>query len=573
MLVELRVSHLGVIEDQAVLLGPGLNALTGETGAGKTLLVDAITLLTGGGADPALVAPGAAEARVEGRFVVPAGWATAAGAGPQGVEAATPETEGATPDGGVEGEGGAEAEVVLCRVVPASGRSRAYIDGRMVSSAVLAETGRRLIDIHGQNAHQTLLSPAAQRRYLDRAADVDTASVAAARRRVREITRELDTMGGDPPARARQIDLLDYQLTEIDKAGIDRPDEDDDLVREEELLADSSGLIEAAQRIREGLSGDDGVIERLGPVAAITAGRPALADLRSRLIAAQEELSDVAASARQLAESVDADPERLAIIGERRRVLTEMRRKYGPSLADVIEYRERRRAELEDLASHEERAVALNEQLATARDTLGRALRRAHRQRLDAAPALASAVEKRLQELAMPRARFGIEVGADPADEAVTWVLSANPGQALQPLAKVASGGELARAMLASRLVMGPGRGDADSPGTLVFDEVDAGIGGEAALAVGRALAALGRSHQVLVVTHLAQVAAFASSHLSVTKTVVAGPEGRERTVATATEVGGRERVVELARMLSGRPDSESALTHAAELLEEAANQ
>jgi DNA repair protein RecN (Recombination protein N) len=568
MLVELRVSHLGVIEDQSVMLGPGLNALTGETGAGKTLLVGAISLLTGGPSDAGLVAPGAAEARVEGRFIVPAALAATVEGGGADVEDAEVEE--------------ADGEVVLCRVVPAAGRSRSYIDGRMVSSTLLAETGRRLIDIHGQNTHQTLLSPAAQRRSLDLAAGVDTSLAAAARRRVREITRELDGMGGDPRERARQIDLLNYQLTEMDKAEIDRPDEDADLVREEELLADSSGLIDAAQGVWEGLSGDDGVVERLGPLAAVTAARPALTGLHTRLIAVQEELSDIAASARQLSESVDADPERLVVIGERRRILTEMRRKYGPSLADVIEYRERLRRDVEDLASHEERAAVLGDQLEAATKTLEQALRDAWQQRVNAASGLASAVEERLHELAMPRARFAIEVGPDPADEAVTWLLSANPGQPLQPLAKVASGGELARAMLASRLVMRPAADGAppeagrapgdptDSPGTLVFDEVDAGIGGEAALAVGRALAALGDSHQVLVVTHLAQVAAFAASHLSVAKTVVAEPDGQERTVATAAEVNGRDRVVELARMLSGRPDSRSALAHAAELLEEA---
>ncbi|HWE56404.1 MAG TPA: DNA repair protein RecN [Acidimicrobiales bacterium] len=537
MLAELRVCHLGVIDDQTIVLGDGLTALTGETGAGKTLLVDAITLLTGGSADPGLVSPGADEARVEARFVTGADEAD---------------------------------ETVLSRVVPASGRSRGYVDGRMVPLSQLAEVARQLVDIHGQHAHQSLLSPAAQRRSLDSAARIDTGDVEGWRRKVRELTAERAGLGGDPRERARQLDLLSYQLREIEAVGVDDAEEDTRLQEEEELLADATGLADAALVTNQALVGDDGIVDRLGPLTAATAGRRALAELHSRLMAAQEELSDVAAEARHLSESVESDPERLSAVGERRRVLTDIRRKYGNTLDEVMAYREQLRSEVEDLASHDRRAADIDAALEQAEKELAAATERLWTARRRAAPGLAAQVETELRRLAMPRARFGIEIGEDPAQEVVTWMLGANPGQPMLPLAKVASGGELARAMLATRLVCSPAAepaaGSRSGPATLVFDEVDAGIGGEAAIAVGRALAAVATGHQVLVVTHLAQVAAFAGTHLVVTKEVV-GRGARERTLASAQPVTGDERVVELARMLSGRPDSESARDHARELL------
>ncbi|MDE3204451.1 MAG: DNA repair protein RecN [Acidobacteriota bacterium] len=582
MLLELRVTNLGVIADQTVLLGSGLTALTGETGAGKTLLVDAISLLTGAPADPSLVAPGAVEARVEGRFVTPTG--PGAPPGPTAPSAPTGPTAPSAPTGPVGPKGPGPSldeasdgrlEVVLTRVVPASGRSRCYADGQMVSAARLAEMGRALVDIHGQNAHQSLLSPAAQRDALDRGGHIDTSEVRSLRGRIRRLEQERDALGGDPRERARQLDLLTYQLEEIDRAGLGDPDEDAHLQREEELLADAAGVSDAARAAWEALAGDGGAIDSLGLALSATAARHPLKVLRDRLSGLQDELSEVAGEARHMAESVESDPGRLAAIGERRRVLTELRRKYGGSLAEVLAYGAVLRDQVDQLASHDRRAAELDAELARARTELAGASTRLRDERRRAASRLGAAVEKELRALAMPRARFSIEVGDDDAGESVTWMLAANPGQPLLPLARVASGGELSRAMLAARLVVGPATArpseqGGDDPETLIFDEVDAGIGGEAAVAVGQALAALGAGHQVLVVTHLAQVAAFATSHLAVTKDVI-GSSRATRTVATARAVAGEERVVELARMLSGRPDSASARQHAAELLAGAA--
>jgi DNA repair protein RecN (Recombination protein N) len=565
MLVELRVRDLGVIDDQTVLLGPGMTALTGETGAGKTLIVEAIDLLLGARADAVLVRPGALEAVVEGRFVT------------------------------AEGD-----EVVLGRAVPAAGRSRAYIDGRMATSTALADVAGALVDLHGQHAHQSLLAPAVQRAALDAAGHISLTEVETLKAALRRIESDAVALGGDARARAREIDLLRFQLDELDGAGLEDADEDDALQEEESRLADATGLREAAFSLLEVLSGDDGVADRLGAaLAGLSAD--ALADLSGRVHDLVAEVADVGRDARAAAESFEDDPVRLSAVGERRRVLGDLRRKYGATLAEVIAFREEARRRLDELESYALRAAALEVSRAATVESLAAAEAELGSARRAAAGPLGAAVEARLRELAMPRARFEVAVGEEPSGSAVTWLLAANPGEPALPLAKVASGGELARTMLAARLVLvdgsfgSPGSsgstrslgsmGSLGSTGsspavsgsspagavstsservarTLIFDEVDAGIGGQAAVAVGRALAALGRHDQVVVVTHLPQVAAVADRHVVVTKRV----EGA-RTLAHVRAVEGEERVAELSRMLSGRPDSVTARQHASELL------
>ena len=531
---ELRVKDLGVIDDQTLVLGPGMTALTGETGAGKTLVVEAIELLLGGKADPLLVRPGAAETRVEGRFCV------------------------ADSD-----------ELILSRVVALQGRSRAYVDGQMASLAALGERSADLVDLHGQHAHQALLSPVTQRGALDAAAGIDLGPLNHTRRRLREIAERQAALGGDERTRARELDLLRYQLDELERASLDDADEDQALAAEEVRVGGASEDRLAAETAYSALTsaeGDGGALDALGGALGALSGRSRFGELHQRLSGLSAELSDAVHDLRTAAEGIEEDPERLEAIRVRRQLLRDLRRKYGETLADVIAEAARIRARYDELASHEERAAALEldkqaalSELEAAQHALGGA-RRAY------APRLAAAIEQRLRELAMPRARFEISVGDDPAGDEVTWLLAANPGEPALPLARVASGGELARTMLAARLELSLGGGDRKAPSrTLVFDEVDAGIGGQAALAVGGALAALGRHHQVLVVTHLAQVAAFADHHLAVTKI-----DDGSRTVAKVTALDGADRVVELSRMLSGQPESETARRHAEELLAEA---
>jgi len=528
MLAELHVRDLGVIADLQLVLGPGMTALTGETGAGKTLVVEAIELLMGGRADAILVRPGAEEARVEARFV--------------------------TPDGAVE--------TVLARVVPRTGRSRAYVDGRLATATELTDLGRSLVDLHGQHAHQSLLSPRLQRAALDRFASVDLGPLTAARNWVKVIDEALAGMGGDARARAREIDLLRFQLAELGAAHLDDPDEDRSLEAEEDALADASAHREAAAAAYHALLSDGGALDAVGQAMEAVGGRRPFAELEARLRAMQAELAEAATDLRDAGEAIIDAPERLDEVRGRRRLLHDLCRKYGEKLSEVMVFESEARIRLAELESHGVRVETLEDERRVATGAVERAAAAVAGARREAAPDLASRVQGHLRRLAMPGARLDVVVaGPGPADE-VEFLLAANRGAAPLPLAKVASGGELARAMLAARLVL------TDAPPTLVFDEVDAGVGGEAALAVGRALADLAAAHQVLVVTHLPQVAAFADHQVVVTK-----EDRRGQTVASARSVGGVDRVVELSRMLSGQPSSDTARGHAEELLATAAAQ
>ncbi len=540
MLAELHVVDLGIVADLDLLLAPGLTAITGETGAGKTLIVEALELLVGGRADASLVRDGSDEARVEGRFV--------------------------DPDTG--------DETVLARVIPRDGRSRAYVDGRLATASELTELGATLVDLYGQHAHQSLLDPAVQRAALDRfvgapAADA-LAAYRAARATIRRVDDDLAALGGDEHARAREIDLLRFQVNEIAAAAVEDPGEEVALEAEELLLADATAHREALGRAYAALEGP--ALDALGRAVAELDGRAPFAELSARVRAAQVEIADVEQELRRAAEQVTDDPQRLEDVRRRRQLLRDLGRKYGDSLADVAAYAEQARARLEQIEGYDARAHALeSERRELDRAALDASTALSAARRAAAAP-LCRAVEEHLRELAMPNATMEVEIEAGEATEdgtdRVTFLLAPNPGESPRPLARAASGGELSRAMLAARVVL------TDAPPTLVFDEVDAGIGGEAGIAVGRLLATLGARHQVLCVTHLAQVAAFADTQVVVEKAVVQKSTkratGSERTVATASIVDGDERVAELSRMLAGVGESSHARRHAAELLETA---
>jgi len=522
MLSELRVRDLGVIAELCLDLGPGMTVVTGETGAGKTLIVTAISLLMGGRSDGSMVRPGAEEAIVEARFDL------------------------------------GENEHVVRRVIPATGRSRAYIDGSLATLAELSSLGAALVDLHGQHDHQSLLSSAVQRRALDRFGRIDLAPLLAARRDLTTVEDQLAALGGEGPDRERELDLLRHQVAELDAAGLVAPSEDDDLRREAEILADASGHREAVEHAVHLLATDGGALDQLAAALAALGSRISFEQAVTRLRDLESELSDIAAELRGVSDSIESDPGRLAVIGERRQVLQDLRRKYGDTLAEVFEWHAEARTRLDALVNRDTDAAALERERARLAAVLERRESEVAAARRAAAEPLARAVAARLPELALPRAEIEVSV-AGAAGAEVALLFAANPGMGLQPLAKVASGGELARAMLALRLVL------SDGPPVLIFDEVDAGIGGAAALAVGQALAEVSRDHQVLVVTHLAQVASWADSQIVVDKDITG-----ERTSTTVVPVTGEGRVKELARMLSGTPDSVTAQQHAREMLDDA---
>jgi DNA repair protein RecN (Recombination protein N) len=523
-LLELAAENLGVIERLALVFGPGMTAITGETGAGKTLLLTALQLLVGGRADPGVVGPHGDEAVVEGRFVH-------------------------------DGE-----EVVIQRVIPASGRSRAYLNGRLATVATLAELGAQLVEVNGQHSHTALVATSAQRAALDRYCGVDLAPLVEARMARRDLAQQLAALGGDERERLREQELYRFQVDEIDQVGIADAEEDDRLRTEEELLAGAGDHRHAANSAAELLGTDGPASDAVARVLAAIDPDGPLAELAARVHGLAAELADVAADARALADRIEDDPARLAAVQERRRALSDLRRKYGDSLEEVLAYRDETAERLERLERHDRLAAELEEKIVAAGAAIAVAEAAVGTARRSGAPSLAEEVTAHLRHLALPRAVVECQVGSDPGDD-VEFLVSMNAGSPPAPLSKVASGGELARTMLALRLVLSA------EPATMVFDEVDAGVGGAAAQAVGAALGRLGAHRQVLVVTHLAQVAACADNHITVVK-----HDDDTMVSVTASALDRDLRVVELSRMLSGSPDSESARRHAAELLDGAAH-
>ena len=527
MLVELSIENLGIIESSRLTFDSGFTAFTGESGAGKTMLVEAIGLVVGQRADVSVIRDGAEEARVEARFV----------------------TSG--PDGDVE--------TILCRVLHREGRSRAYINDRMATVATLAEVGQSLVDIHGQHAHQRLMSASVQRDSLDAFGKVDTSALREAREAVTQIDANLAALGGDEKSRVREIDLLSFQCEEIENAGLSRPDEDQALSREEDELGDVVRHQEALLKVSALLSDDGNAVDLLGQVSRSLSPITSMSEIRERVENLLAELNDISHTVRGAAENSEENPERLEEIRLRRQALRDLVRKYGDTIADVMAFGAEARTRLNELLSYSERVQELESSRANALKVLHSRQLEVGRLRRKTAPGLAAAVGKRLRLLALPHATIQVAVGdegSDPSGEAVSFMLAANPGSAPMPITKVASGGELARVMLALRLVL------TTDPATMVFDEVDAGIGGAAAVAVAQALRELGTDHQVFAVTHLAQVAASAHSHIVVSKSVKSG-----KTYGRATKVLQEDRVGEIARMLSGGIADESALTHAQEIL------
>ncbi|RLV50282.1 DNA repair protein RecN [Nocardioides mangrovicus] len=557
MIEELRIRSLGVIEESVLELGPGLSVITGETGAGKTMLVTALGLLLGGRADSGAVRTGARNARVEGRFTVGEGASASLG---EAVEE-------------VGGEPEDDGSVLMARQVSAEGRSRAFAGGAAVPVGSLAELTDDLVAVHGQSDQHRLLRAEAQRHALDSFAGKPVLGPLADYERdyarLREVERELDDVTRHARERAREADLLRHGLAEIEQVA-PQPGEDADLAGEEQRLGYADELRTAAEQAREVLTSDEGAPDALG---ATTAARKLLEDVRDhdpqvaaladRLAEVTYLLGDVAADVASYAAALDSDPARLAAVSERRASLTALTRKYGENLEEVLAWARTSSLRLLDLDGTDERIEELQGERTALLERLGSLAASLTAARTKAARRLEKQVTAELGLLAMPHARVTVavgrrdELGPHGLDD-VELLLAANQGAEARALAKGASGGELSRVMLALEVVLA---GTSPVP-TFVFDEVDAGVGGKAAVEVGRRLAMLARSAQVVVVTHLPQVAAFADHHV-----VVAKSSDGLVTTSGLTVLDEDGRVRELSRMLAGMEASETALAHAEELL------
>ncbi|WP_037609396.1 DNA repair protein RecN [Streptacidiphilus rugosus] len=565
VLEEMRIRALGVIDDAVVELAPGFNVVTGETGAGKTMVVTSLGLLLGGRADAGLVRNGAERAVVEGRVELPDG---------------SPAAERAL-EAGAELDEGA---LLLSRTVSAEGRSRAHVGGRTVPVSLLQTLGEDLIAVHGQTDQQRLLQPARQRGALDRYAGSAVAEpltdYQTAYRRLREVAATLEELTTRARERAQEADLLRFGLDEI-AAAEPRENEDEELAAESERLGHADALSSAATLAHGALAGDPSdpdivdagllVAQAKRALDAVRTHDERLGSLAERVGEVSYLLADIGQELAGYAEDLDADPVRLAAVEERRAVLAHLVRKYGDAqegIASVLAWNEEAGRRLSELDGDDERIGALEEERESLTETVSALAEQLSAARHSAAHTFAEAVTAELTELAMPHARvsFGITRTADfgpfGVDE-VEVLLAPHPGAPPRPIAKGASGGELSRVMLAVEVVFA----GADPVPTYLFDEVDAGVGGKAAVEVGRRLARLARTSQVVVVTHLPQVAAFADRHLVVEKTVD-GTVTRSG-VKTLTDA---ERVRELSRMLAGLEDSELGRAHAEELLAAARN-
>ena len=555
MLHELRVENLLLIERAELRLGPGLNVLTGETGAGKTMLAHALDLLLGGKARSGIVRPGAAEAYVEGIFALDERMRALLG------ERLPEDAE----------------ELVLARRVWADGRTRAYLGGRAATVADLREVGGELLAFYGQHEHRRLMLASAQLEVLDGFCGSDQATrraeAAAAHAEVRACIRRAEELGALDGARERELDLLQFELREIEEIAPSEV-EQAELTAARERLRHQEALRGAAAAGAEALAPESGE----GGASALIAGAarqldaldgvdPRLDALAVRLRALAIEGDDLAAELHRYADAVGDEGDgggRLEEVEQRLEALARLERKHGGTIAAVLAHADVCRARRDELTGAEAALHETTAALAAARERLAAVAGELHAARAGAAPALAEAVRARLAELAMGDARF--EVAIEPREEptasggdTVELLIAANPGVPAGPLREVASGGELSRVMLA---LLGVANADASTARLLVFDEVDAGIGGRTANAVGVQLHALAADRQVLCITHLPQVAAHADRHFRISK-----DGGGETAITTVAGLGGDAVVAELVRMLGADEGDRAARRHARELL------
>jgi DNA repair protein RecN (Recombination protein N) len=557
MLLELRAENYAVIDHAIAVFGPGLNLLTGETGAGKSILVDALALLMGDKASSDVVRHGAERAVVACVFE------------------STPGAENTLESNGIDAEG---SEIILRREIQAGGKGRVYVNNQPATVNVLRQLAPELALVHAQSETMGSFDQAQQRLLLDRSAGISSERVAAAFQEWSEICARLSRLEGDEQARLREADLWSFQKNEIDGAAI-RDKEDEELEIERRVLANAEKLFAAAMSAHEFLYESDRSAE-----AALRAAEknleelsrydPQFADAVQQIKSARAAVDDVGATVRDYASRIQASPDRLEELEDRLEVLNRLKRKYGSSLADVLAHGQEVSAKLAEVENRDQLLVDLRAHQARSADAYRTAAAELTATRTAAARKLEKLAETHINDLAM-KARFAVHVTAQEGESHWTrhgWDLvdcriATNAGEPLKPLEQIASGGELSRVMLALKVSVeeGASRGQrrkAPVPRTLVFDEIDIGIGGRAAEAVGQKLMELSRAQQVLCVTHLPQIAAFADQHFLVEK-----QERQGKTKTSVRLLKEEERAEEVARMISGAKLTDTSLRHAEQML------
>lgn len=556
VLLEISIRNFALIDSVRLALAPGLNVLTGETGAGKSIIIDAVELALGGRASTEVIRTGADRAVIDVVFDI----------------MDSPEIGRLVAELGL-GEA-ADPTLVLSREVPADGRTTCRVNGRAVNLSVLRELTQHLIDIHGQHEHQSLLRPERHVDLLDafggeKAAPLRT-TVGAAYRVWQETLEEIRSLAGDERDRARRLDLLRFQADEIERAKL-RDGEEEELAGERRLLANAEKRHEAAAVAYACLySGDGGVgsaHDQLGRVVAalgdIAEVDPSVAPTLEVVRQAAVQIDEASRDVRQYRDGVFFDPGRLAELESRLDLLASLKRKYGSTVAEVLAFGRESRAELERLENSAELLSRLEERATAQKDDLGLACARLSEFRRELAGDLERTVVGSLADLGMKKTVFGVSLSPeDPPGpkgaEKVEFLFSPNPGEPPKPLSRIASGGEMSRVMLALKAILA----ETDEIGTMIFDEIDTGVGGGAAQTVGEKLATIALSRQVVCVTHLARIASVADAHHFIVKET---SEGRTQTLLRTLQ--GDDRVAEVARMLAGHPPTPITLANAAEML------
>jgi len=541
MLIQLSVENIAIIEKLTIELEEGFNILTGETGAGKSILIDAVNILLGGRVSRDIIRTGEEKAKVEAVFTVPR------------------KLEDVLSEMGIDS--GEDGTLVISRQFTSSGKNVCRVNGSLVTVAQLKEIGEYLIDIHGQNDNQSLLRNQAQVDYLDKFSGDELIrkreEFRQLLRKYRETERKISELKAKEKERARLEDLYRYQVSEIEAANL-KKGEDAELMQQSRLLANAEEIMEAFSNAYNCLSGEDdlvpGAVEQVqkaqAALAAISDLDPDFGDISENLVEISDRLEETARRIRNKKEQVNYDPVLQREVEERLALIESLKRKYGNTIEEIIQYMEEARKRLEEVTDMESRLAELNDRKKELDELLYKKALDIHNMRVKAAEELEERITGQLKDLEMPKAEFSVEIKFNETRnytenglDTIEFLISTNPGEGLKPLNKIASGGEMSRIMLAIKTILA----DVDETDVLIFDEIDTGVSGKAALRVGEKLLEISAKHQVICITHHAQIASLAMAHYRISKQT-----REERTVALLEKLDGEGREKEVARLLSG---------------------